>query len=358
MIDHPHTGLRSRVLVALHTCRFSADAEFTSHLEAQIGREVERAIWILSRILDLHHTQGTDLLVAALRYDLRETHNRLFFLFSFLYDPMTLRWTMQVFERRDEARRAYAIEALDGILSGAHKRILLPILEKQTEQDLLQSLGTSVHADRLAWDACLLTILSSPYAVETPWVGATALYVAQSLGLPEARALERQILEKHATEPLAVLLGTEPGMLSIFERVMLLKTISIFATTPEEALAELAEHLEELEFEAGKTLVEKGAEGDSLFIVVRGRVEVLDGENRLNELGERAVFGELSLLDSEPRSATIRAVEETTVLKLSQVAFYDLMADYVEVAMGTIQMLTRNLRARSKDVQDLSRISR
>lgn len=351
MIDHPHIGLRSRILVALHTCGFSAEAEFIPRLEAQIEQEVQRAAWSLTRMLDLQHTPGTDLLVEALRRDLAETHNRLFFLFSFLYDPMTLRWTMQVVKRSDETRRAYAIEALDGILSNAHKRILLPILEQQTEADLLQSLGAVSQTERMTWDASIRNILSSPYMLGAPWVGATALHVAQTLRLPETNSPAN-----HSLEPLAILLRTESGMLSTFERVLLLKTISIFATTPEEALTELADHLEELEFEAGQTLVEKGAEGDSLFVVVRGKVEVLDGENRLNELGERAVFGELSLLDSEPRSATIRAMEDTTVLKLSQIAFYDLMTDYVEVAMGTIQMLTRNLRARTRDVAGLSRM--
>ena len=145
-------------------------------------------------------------------------------------------------------------------------------------------------------------------------------------------------------------------MLSTFERVMILKSISLFAHTPDEALAELADRLEEIEVRRDRNVVEKGERGDSLYVIVRGRVSVLDDERILNELGERALFGELSLLDSEPRSATVRAREDTTLLRLDQSAFYDLMADYVEVAMGTIQMLTRNLRARTRDVAGLSRM--
>jgi len=91
-------------------------------------------------------------------------------------------------------------------------------------------------------------------------------------------------------------------------------------------------------------------------VIVHGRVAVLDNERILNELGERAVFGELSLLDSAPRTATIHALEDTIVLRLTQAHYYDLMTDYVEVAMGTIQMLTRSLRARTSDVAELNRM--
>jgi len=145
-------------------------------------------------------------------------------------------------------------------------------------------------------------------------------------------------------------------MLSTIERVIILKSISLFAGTPDEALAELADLLEEIEVRAGENIIEKGAEGDSLYVIVHGKVAVLDDERILNELGDRAVFGELSLLDSAPRTATVRALVDTTVLRIAQAPYYDLMTDYVEVAMGTIQMLTRSLRARTGDVVELNRL--
>jgi CRP/FNR family transcriptional regulator, cyclic AMP receptor protein len=148
----------------------------------------------------------------------------------------------------------------------------------------------------------------------------------------------------------------ESSMLSIIERVIILKSINLFASTPDEALAELADLLEEIEVRAGENVIEKDTEGDSLYVIVHGRVAVLDNERILNELGERAVFGELSLLDSAPRTATIHALEDTIVLRLTQAHYYDLMTDYVEVAMGTIQMLTRSLRARTSDVAELNRM--
>lgn len=139
-------------------------------------------------------------------------------------------------------------------------------------------------------------------------------------------------------------------MLSTVERVIILKSLSMFADTPDEALAELADLLHEMVVQPGEAIVREGETGDSLYIIVDGKVEVVVNDNRvLNQLGARAVFGELSMLDSSPRTATIRAVEETSLLRLDQTSFYDIMSDYVEVAMGTIQLLTRNLRARTEE---------
>lgn len=145
-------------------------------------------------------------------------------------------------------------------------------------------------------------------------------------------------------------------MLSTVERVIILKSLSMFAETPDEALVELADLLQEIVAQPGDMIVREGETGDSLYIIVDGKVEVVDDNRILNQLGARAVFGELSLLDSSPRTATIRALEETSLLRLDQTPFYEIMSDYVEVAMGTIQMLTRNLRARTGDVLELSRM--
>ncbi len=357
-IDHPNVSLRSGVHIALHTCGFVAEKEFVPQIEKQIQSEVERAAWLLACLSDLENSTKTELLIRALRRDLKETRNRLFFLFSFIYDPITVRWALKAIAREDENRRAYAVETMDSILSRAHNALFMPLLENNAERELLKKMGASQDHKTLASDERIMNILSSQYALQSPWATAAALQTALQFKLPGSEQAADALLNSNDTTMVHLVrqIRTESTMLSTFERVMILKTISLFAATPDEALAELADHLEEIEIRAGKNVVEKGADGDSLYVIVHGRVAVLDGERALNELGERAVFGELSLLDSEPRSATVRALEDTIMLRLDQAAFYDLMADYVEVAMGAIQMFTRNLRARTRDVVELNRM--
>ncbi|HCK65438.1 MAG TPA: cyclic nucleotide-binding domain-containing protein [Anaerolineae bacterium] len=142
-------------------------------------------------------------------------------------------------------------------------------------------------------------------------------------------------------------------MYSTVEKVLILKSVNLFKSTPDDALAELSEIISEVEVPAGRNIVMKGEPGSSMFIIVNGKVAVVDGERVVNTLGERAVFGELALLDTEPRTATIQALEDTLLFRLDQEPFYELMSDRIEVAMGTIQMLAGNLRARVKEVMEL-----
>ena len=142
-------------------------------------------------------------------------------------------------------------------------------------------------------------------------------------------------------------------MLSLIERVLILKEVSIFAGIPDSTLAEVAALLEQQDLAAGAVLFEKGDLGRCLYIIVAGRLRVHDGGHLLNELGERDIVGEMAVLDATPRLASVEALEETRLLRLEQDAIYELMADYVEVARGIIQVLSSHLRARVQDVVEL-----
>ena len=139
-------------------------------------------------------------------------------------------------------------------------------------------------------------------------------------------------------------------MLSTIERVIILKAVGIFKGTPDEVLADIALLLEEEEIAAGQTLFTKGDNGDSLYIVISGQLQAHDGAYVLNALKERDVFGEMALLDPEPRSASITAVEDSHLFRLDQIPFYDLMSDQSEVARGIIRVLTGRLRGRMRDL--------
>lgn len=358
LIDYPNTSLRSRVLIALDTCGFISEKNFVARIEEQIQNETRRAAWLLACLSELAYSKPTETLIRALRYDLAETRTRLFYLFGFIYDPIAVHRARKAFARDDTSRHAYAIEVMDSILSRAHQAGFIPLLENYPEAERLKKMGTLYAQEISPKGKRINNILSSPLALESPWVLTTALEFSTQIGIAKTDPILATLLNSKETMLVKFIqrIKTETSMLSIVERVIILKSISLFAGTPDEALAELADLLEEIEVPVGQNVVEEGASGDSLYVIVRGKVAVLHNERVLNELGERAVFGELSLLDSAPRTATIRALEDTTVLRLDQAPYYDLMTDYVEVAMGTIQMLTRNLRARTSDVVELNRM--
>jgi len=100
----------------------------------------------------------------------------------------------------------------------------------------------------------------------------------------------------------------------------LLKNVHFFSDLPAEVIGHLASHCSARSFLRGETVVKEGEEGDSLFIVGRGVVEVLhkdeEHEELLKKLGAGEFFGEIALLHPQPRTATVRAATPCTLLEL------------------------------------------
>lgn len=356
LICHHNTTLRGRALTALEACGYRPRQDAIRTIEQQVQAEIRRAAWLLAGSRDLANASKTETLFRALVDDLSATRERLFYLFGFLYNPQSVQRARKAFIRRDENRKAYAIEVMDSLLSREHRKLFIPLLEDIPAPEQLQRMG--FEEPKLPRMGRVIEILANPFALQNPWIVATAIEVSRAMGLAGAD----QVIESlgRSNESLIVRIVTqvhkEKNMLSTVERVIILKSLSMFADTPDEALYELADLLHEEEVQPGEVIIRQGETGESLYIIVRGQVEVVDGERVINQLGERAAFGELSLLDSSPRTATVRAVQETSLLRLDQMPFYELMSDYVEVAMGTIRMLTRNLRARTDELLELNRI--
>ena len=91
-----------------------------------------------------------------------------------------------------------------------------------------------------------------------------------------------------------------------------------------------------------------------MYLIVEGKVDVHIGDKHLIYLGEKNIVGDMALLDSEERAASVTAAEDTLLLRLEQDIFYELMTDRIEVARGIITMLTQRVRGLNKRLQDLT----
>lgn len=130
----------------------------------------------------------------------------------------------------------------------------------------------------------------------------------------------------------------------LVEKVILLKSTDIFKSTPEQELIDIAYIMEEMEIEAGGSIFKKGDEGNSLYLVFKGSVSIHDGQHEFAVLLPNEIFGELSLLDAEPRSATATAITECGLLKLSQEPFYEVLMQNSKILKGIMHTLCRRLR--------------
>ena len=124
----------------------------------------------------------------------------------------------------------------------------------------------------------------------------------------------------------------------------LLEQAKIFQHVPENLISELAEHLVIASFKAGEIIVQKGEEGKTMYLIIRGSVRVHDASYEVAHLGVGNIFGELSLMDSFPRSMSVSAVEPTVLGTIYEEDFYRVMKVHPDTIKNIIAVLSLRLR--------------
>jgi len=118
----------------------------------------------------------------------------------------------------------------------------------------------------------------------------------------------------------------------------------MFDQIPEKVLAGIVATLEALGFSEGHTIFNKGEEGDTMYIILKGSVRVHDQDTTITVLTRNQIFGEFALLSLTPRTASITTLEPTRLYRLHQDVLYQLLMENVEAAKGLIHSLCEKLR--------------
>jgi len=134
----------------------------------------------------------------------------------------------------------------------------------------------------------------------------------------------------------------------MIEKVIILKSVNLFSKIPESTLLSIATQLREVQYDEGQTIITQGDLGTSMYILVRGTVEVIIDGHVIATQREIDIFGELAALDPEPRSATIKTTQETLVFEISSTLIYNLISEYPSVARGIIKILCNRIRDNNK----------
>jgi CRP/FNR family transcriptional regulator, cyclic AMP receptor protein len=129
------------------------------------------------------------------------------------------------------------------------------------------------------------------------------------------------------------------------EKLILLHGIPLFRYTSDEILLELAFALTEQYALPGETIVEKGEFSTDMYLIAWGKVKVHDGDKILAQLAEHDVFGELAALSPEVRIASVSALENTLLLKISHDVLYEIMARNIGLVRGIVEVLCQRTRA-------------
>lgn len=141
--------------------------------------------------------------------------------------------------------------------------------------------------------------------------------------------------------------------------IQLLKRVPLFSELSDDQLDIITSITSQLEFEPNTVLFERGDPGSAFCIVVKGSVKVYTS----NDEGHQKIlavfhpgdsFGELSLIDGKPRSATVETLEDTILLTVTNESFHLLLRAHYDIAQKVIIQLCSRLRATNTHVYDLA----
>jgi CRP/FNR family cyclic AMP-dependent transcriptional regulator len=123
-----------------------------------------------------------------------------------------------------------------------------------------------------------------------------------------------------------------------------LRAVPLFEDLSQKQLKKVADLAEVARFMAGATIVKQGEIGDSFYVVLTGQAKVVANKKTMNHLLPGDHFGEISLLDGGPRSASVVAETEMTLVIITQKDFLALLAKDPEITVCLLEGMARTVR--------------
>ena len=139
-------------------------------------------------------------------------------------------------------------------------------------------------------------------------------------------------------------LQEDETMYTMLEKITTLKKIDLFSNIPSKILYHVSQITKEVEFLEGETIFNEGDFGDHMLVIAKGKVRIHRGNKTIVEMSDGACFGEMAILDGEPRSADAIATQDCILFKINQRDFSQVLSNQNEVMTGIIKILTQRLR--------------
>ena len=139
----------------------------------------------------------------------------------------------------------------------------------------------------------------------------------------------------------------------------LIRRVPLFSLLTNEQAQGIADNVVKRRFRRGELVVEHGKKSDALFILLTGRARVLTADSRGREvilavLQSGDYVGEMSLIDNEPHSATVRAEIQTDMLVLGRAEFARCLPDTSSLSYAILRGLVQRLRSADRQIESLA----
>lgn len=326
--------------------------------QPQLQNIAEQAIANAATILQLQHkvdgyTTRLSLISNALSIELQEIRDNVLYLFAMLFKDQEINKIRRSLSVNNKEQNANAFEMLEMAVPRKLSHDFIVVYEKGDIEHRISQLYNKRALQISAPQDIPANILNNTQIPFFDWSKACAAYTLHK----EEMHYDEALLKKYLFTENIVLKETVhftlnkvmTNKLLLLEKVLVLKSTSIFAETPEHILADLAPLMQEVEYKEGQPIFEENAIGDSMYIIYQGSVRIHKGETTLVIFDkENDIFGELSLFDAEKRSASATAYTDCYLFKIDQLPFYELIETRPEIMKGAVKMLCKRLRAQNE----------
>ncbi len=282
-------------------------------------RESWRALLCLNQLPEDDETLPGRFLRIALADALARNWGLAFFLLEHTEDRSLMRSVEKALRFATARGRGSALEVLSNLGDRETARLLVLLAEPAEVADKLSEVEEDLEVPTDTEGALALARGSAH-----PWI--TACF-----SLPERSGPERNRLE------------------DVMEKLLGLKQVPLFAHFSLEQLEGITRVTQERTYRAGELILEEGAPGGELYVVLAGSVRVWKNHSTpeaidLGTMGHGSYFGEMAIFDDKPRSATIVADQDTRVLMLGGERLKEFVMQAPEMAFQILSVLTTRIR--------------
>ena len=309
----------------------------------------------------------------SLEYELDLTSQRLFYLFMLVYDKDAIQSAWKGIKHASKEKRANSLEMIESLLPRTLYPSLhalfedIPMAKKRdalrqylgnqnTELPIVPLILNQLEQSFTSWTIAL--------AIENWNVKDDELKMLESLLNHPTRLIRDAARQKYTiittteqtviTKPTIMKTIETSQQISEMERIIVLKNTLLFSTTPENVLSSIAPIMKEISYQEGQEIFAKGDLGDSMYIIYGGQIGIYDGSKQLALFDKGEIFGELALLDTEPRSATTVAESDVLLFRIDQEDFFELMEERDEILKNVLRILCQRIRVQNEKMRLLS----
>jgi hypothetical protein len=346
LLEEPHRPVRGAILETLAAAPAHPGEARAITLRKIFREELADAIQARGLLTAMAREGArTALVLSAVSEDRKSCLRRALDAASMLYPVPSFAMAKPYLLEPPGTRMTMALETVDNVFSLEDRAQLMPaVAEDATKPSPAGEAGSNPRELVRALLLGMPVEESGGLSVFTQWLAAAWMLSLEGTNDDAMESKCWRLLHETGGED-----GLLPGLtheegVPFLERLAIFNRLQFFAGVAPSSLAQLVRKAGSMEFAAGERLLEMGAAGRSLFVIIRGSVRVHRESTTIATLGVGAIVGEMAVLDPESRSASVTAVEPVTAIELHRDVLFELMRGHFDFARAMMRMLATRLR--------------